>query len=236
MPAWRRSVPKITKGVRDMERREHTTGRRSRGAPSRRDTAPRRDDAAPVRREGQRPQGDLGPQRARLRAVVEPVVSRAGYDLDDLVVSRAGRRHLLRLVVDGDAGVSLDDIADISRAVSVALDTAEETGGQFVAGEYLLEVSSPGVDRPLTLPRHWRRNIGRLIRVSAQDRPVTGRITAADDERVTLDIDGEARQLAYGQLGPGRVQVEFTRLDEELDDDSIDDDPIDDEEVEDEER
>lgn len=218
-----------------MERRERTTGRRSRGAPSRRDTAPSRGDAAPARREGQRTQGDLGPQRARLRAEVEPVVSRAGYDLEDLVVSRAGRRHLLRVVVDGDGGVGLDDIADISRAVSVALDTAEETGGQFIAGEYLLEVSSPGVDRPLTLPRHWRRNIGRLVRVRAEDRQLTGRITAADDERVTLDIDGEARQLAYGQLGPGRVQVEFTRLDEEFDDDAIDD-AIDDEEVEDEER
>jgi ribosome maturation factor RimP len=170
--------------------------------------------------------------RDRMRAVVEPVVRDAGYDLEELVVSRAGRRHLLRVVVDADGGVSLDDIASISRAVSAALDAAEETGGEFVAEEYLLEVSSPGVDRPLTLPRHWRRNIGRLVRVRADDRQLTGRIAAADEERVTLDVEGLARDLPYAQLGPGRVQVEFARLDE------VGDGELDeiDEEVEDEER
>jgi ribosome maturation factor RimP len=161
------------------------------------------------------------------------VVSQAGCDLEDLVVSRAGRRHLVRVIVDGDGGVSLDDIADVSRAVSAALDAAEAAEGEFVAGEYLLEVSSPGVDRPLTLARHWRRNIGRLIRVAAAGRQVTGRITAADEERVTLEVDGAARELAYAQLGPGRVQVEFTRLDEAADEEL---DGFDDEEVEDEER
>ena len=106
-------------------------------------------------------------QRAQLRAVVEPVVGAAGYDLEDLTVSRAGRRYVVRVVVDGDGGLDLDAVADVSRAVSAALDAAEETGGEIVAGEYQLEVSSPGVDRPLTLPRHWRRNIGRLVKVGA---------------------------------------------------------------------
>ncbi|HEX2355842.1 MAG TPA: ribosome maturation factor RimP [Micromonosporaceae bacterium] len=227
---------KITEGVRDVERREPTAGRRSGGSRARRDAGPAHRDAssprrdpAPGRRNGQRPRGDLAAQRERFHAVIEPVVGQAGYDLEDLVVSRAGRRHLLRVVVDGDGGVSLDDIADVSRVVSAALDAAEETGGEFVAGEYLLEVSSPGVDRPLTLPRHWRRNIGRLVRVHADDRQVTGRVTDADEERVTLDIDGEARRLAYGRLGPGRVQVEFSRPDGGPDE-------IDEEELEDEER
>lgn len=204
-----------------MVRHDRTAGRRSGGAPSRRTHAP-----AP-------PRSDLFTHRDRMRAVVEPVVRDAGYDLEDLVVSRAGRRHLLRVVVDGDGGVGLDDIATISRAVSAALDAAEETGGEFVAEEYLLEVSSPGVDRPLTLPRHWRRNVGRLVRVTAEDRQVTGRIAAADEERVTLDVEGQARDLPYARLGPGRVQVEFTRLDE-VGDSGLDE--IDDEEVEDEER
>lgn len=194
--------------------------------------------------------------------MIEPVVNGVGYDLEDLSVSRAGRRHVVRVIVDADGGIDLDAVADVSRAVSAALDEAEETGGDIVAGEYQLEVSSPGVDRPLTLARHWRRNVGRLVKVTvrgaaalpgqrgeqpAGDRQLTGRVVAADDEGVQLETDDGRATWAYAQLGPGRVQVEFTRLAElgepdELDDadetDDIDDsDDIDDEDdVEDEER
>lgn len=194
--------------------------------------------------------GDLAARRSRLGAVIEPVVSGAGYDLEDLSVFRAGRREVVRLVVDADGGINLDAVADVSRAVSFALDSAEESGGDLVAGEYQLEVSSPGVDRPLTLPRHWRRNVGRLVKVtirasatlserrgerSTADRQVTGRVIAADDERVVLERDGERAEWIYAELGPGRVQIEFSRLNEVADSDDIDD--IDDEDdVEDEER
>ncbi|WP_328424645.1 ribosome maturation factor RimP [Micromonospora sp. NBC_00389] len=215
--------------------------------------------------------GDLTARRNRLRAVIEPVVNGVGYDLEDLSVSRAGRRHVVRVIVDADGGIDLDAVADVSRAVSAALDAAEETGGDIVAGEYQLEVSSPGVDRPLTLPRHWRRNVSRLVKVTVRgaavlpdqrgeqptgDRQVTGRVVGADDEGVQLETDDGRASWAYAQLGPGRVQVEFTRLAElgepdEFDDaddtddaddadetDEIDDsDDIDDEDdVEDEER
>jgi ribosome maturation factor RimP len=161
------------------------------------------------------PAGDRTPQprvsRERVTAVVQPVVSSAGYDLEDLAVSRAGRRHVVRVTIDGDRGVSLDDIADVSRAVSAALDAAEEAQGDLLPGEYELEVSSRGVDRPLTLPRHWRRNVGRLVKVSAAGRQVTARVKAAGDEGVTLDVDGTVQEVAHADLGPGRVQLEFTR-------------------------
>lgn len=181
------------------------------------------------------PRTDLAARRARLRTVIEPVLTSAGYDLEELSVSRAGRRHVVRVIVDADSGVSLDDVADVSRAVSVALDRAEETGTELITGEYQLEVSSPGVDRPLTVPRHWRRSRGRLVRVTAAGRQVTGRVISADDEAVALDLDGEVRSWAYRELGPGRVQVEFNHLDpaddEELADDGSDpvDGPADDE-------
>ncbi|HWG99459.1 MAG TPA: ribosome maturation factor RimP [Pilimelia sp.] len=165
------------------------------------------------------PGGDAASRRERLRAVVEPVVTGAGYDLEDVTVSRVGRRHLVRVVVDGDGGVGLDDIAVVARAVSAALDAAEANAGELVAGEYQLEVGSPGVDRPLTLPRHWRRNVGRLVSVRAGERALTGRVLAADDEGVVLDVAGGAVELAHADLGPGRVQVEFARLDEVSDDD-----------------
>jgi ribosome maturation factor RimP len=170
---------------------------------------------------------DLAAHRGRLRAVVAPVVEEAGYDLEELAVSRAGRRHLLRVVVDADGGISLDEVADLSRDISAALDKAEESGGALTAGEYVLEVGSPGVDRPLTLPRHWRRNVGRLVAVTAADQRLTGRIAAADDRGVTLDLDGQRRDYGYPDLGPGRVQIEFGRLDN-LGDDEISDDDIDD--------
>ena len=171
-----------------------------------------------------RPEGpDLAAHRGRLREVIAPVVEETGYDLEDLVVSRAGRRHLLRVVVDADGGISLDEIAELSRDISAALDRAEEAGGEFTAGEYVLEVGSPGVDRPLTQPRHWRRNIGRLVAVTAADRRLTGRITAADEAGVTLDLDGRQEVYGYPDLGPGRVQIEFSRLDDLGDDESSDD-------------
>lgn len=147
---------------------------------------------------------------SRLRAMVQPVLDQAGYDLEELTVSRAGRRHLVRVVVDGD-DVSLDDVAVLSRAISAALDAAEESGGMLTPGEYTLEVSSPGIDRPLTLPRHWRRNVGRRVQVKAGDRLVTGRVLAADDGGVALEVDGERLAVGYADLGPGRVQVDLSR-------------------------
>jgi ribosome maturation factor RimP len=165
---------------------------------------------------------DLTAHRDRLRQVIAPVVERAGYDLEELAVSRAGRRHLLRIIVDGDGGVSLDTVADLSREISAALDSAEQTGGEFTAGEYVLEVSSPGVDRPLTQPRHWRRNVGRLVAVSAGERPLTGRVVAADEAGIVLDVAGQRHEFGYAELGPGRVQVEFERLTEIADEDLAD--------------
>ncbi|MEV6931118.1 ribosome maturation factor RimP [Dactylosporangium sp. NPDC051485] len=171
--------------------------------------------------------------RQRLLAVVEPVVTAGGYDLEDLTVTRVGRRHLLRIAVDSDAGVDLDAVAELSRGISSALDAAEAGGDELIAGEYELEVGSPGVDRPLTLPRHWRRNRTRLVKVKAAGRELTGRVLDADDAGVTLDVDGDRQTHPYADLGPGRVQVELKRLAELPDPEDEDIDEEDDEEGED---
>jgi ribosome maturation factor RimP len=173
---------------------------------------------------------DRAAARARFRAVIEPALP-DGVDLEDVSVSAMGRRHLVRVTVDADGGIGHDELTDISHAVSAALDETEQSGRPLTPGAYTLEVSSPGVDRPLTLPRHWRRNVGRLVRVSVGETGVTGRITGTDDDGVTLDVDGRPVFAAFDRLGPGRVQVEFHRpgtpddLDEDLDDvaDSDDD-------------
>jgi ribosome maturation factor RimP len=168
---------------------------------------------------------------SRLAGLIGPVVAAAGMDLESVRASVAGRRRLLRVVVDSDHGVSLDDAAEVSRDVSAALDATDVMGDM----PYTLEVSSPGVDRPLTEPRHWRRAARRLVRVKTGAGTVQGRVLAADAAGVTLDIDGAEHRFGYEDLGAGAVQVEFGRLpDAELDELSgggVDDDGISDEKL-----
>lgn len=144
-----------------------------------------------------------------LRDRLTPVVERAGYDLEDVVVTPAGKRRLVRLLVDKDGGVTLDECADVSRAVSAVLDDADEVMG---SQPYTLEVSSPGVARPLTLPRHWRRNVDRLVKVTRTDgSTVTGRIRSTDESAAELDVDGTAVTLRYDDVATSVVQVELNR-------------------------
>ena len=143
-----------------------------------------------------------------IRELLEPVVAQTGYELEDLRVEPAGRRRLVRVVVDADGGVSLDGVALVNQAVSAALDGADLMG----SAPYVLEVSSPGVDRPLAEPRHWRRAAGRLVKVPlTEGGELTGRVVGADDEKVVIAVDGAELSFGYGQVGRGRVQVEFRR-------------------------
>jgi ribosome maturation factor RimP len=175
---------------------------------------------------------------AKLREQLEPVVAALGYDLEEVTGQRAGSRQLLRVVVDADGGISLDAIAEVSQAVSAALDESNAMG----EAAYDLEVTSPGVSRPLTLPRHWRRATGRLVQVPlTAGGELTGRIIEADDEGVTFELPGKKpgttggeRRLAFAELGRGKVQVEFNRpgaKDEDPvgDDEDADEDVFDDE-------
>jgi ribosome maturation factor RimP len=152
----------------------------------------------------------------KVAALLDPVVSAMGMDLEGVRVTAAGRRRVLRIVVDADGGVSLDDIALVSRDLSAALDDSVVMGNQ----PYTLEVSSPGVDRPLTERRHWRRAIGRLV-VAPLLAPgdgrarvtVEGRITGASADGITLDAGGESRIFGYSDLGPGKIKIEFAPID-----------------------
>ena len=155
---------------------------------------------------------------ARLQELLAPAVAETGADLEDVSVSKAGKRSVVRVVVDRDGGVSLDDVADVSRVVSDALDQLDEADPSALGPSYVLEVTSPGVDRPLTAARHWRRNVGRLVTASLRDGgSVTGRVVAADDHVVSLDVDGAERELGLDEVTRGTVQVEFSRKAEEED-------------------
>ena len=158
----------------------------------------------------------------RLAELIEPVTAAAGLDLESVRMSVAGKRRLLRIVVDGDHGVSLDDAADVSREISAMLDEGNALGEV----PYTLEVSSPGVDRPLTEPRHWRRGVGRLVKVKvAGEGTVEGRILAADADGVTLELAKGERRFELGELGAGAIQIEFGRIPEAELDESEDEDP-----------
>ncbi len=149
---------------------------------------------------------------ARLQELLAPLLIEAGSELEDLSVTQAGRRSVVRVLVDRDGGIDMDGVAAASRLVSEALDALDESDPALFGSSYVLEVSSPGVDRPLTEPRHWRRNITRLVTATlVAGGTVTGRVTAADDIAVTLDVDGADRILAYAEIVRGNVQVEFNR-------------------------
>ena len=160
----------------------------------------------------------------RIVGLLEPAVAALGMDLEDVKITSAGRRRLLRIVVDADGGVSLDDMALASRELSATLDRAAAMG----EASYTLEVSSPGVDRPLTEPKHWRRAVGRVVSAplrsqpgtsaTAPDATVTGRVAGADSSGVRIDVDGASREFGYSDLGPGRIQIEFAPLDGYADD------------------
>ncbi len=150
-----------------------------------------------------------GSVKSRLHELLEPVVAADGYDLEDVVVTPAGSRRLVRVLVDVDGGITLDDIAGLSRSVSEALDASDVMG----SGPYVLEVSSPGVDHPLTLPRHWRRATGRLVTVTVSGvGPVTARVVGLDGDLVRFTTaDGDEVSYDLSLLGKGAVQVEFSR-------------------------
>jgi ribosome maturation factor RimP len=146
--------------------------------------------------------------RDSLVRLLAPVVEAQGLDLEDVVVTQAGKRRQLRVVVDQDGGISLDTVAAVSTAVAAQLDDSDAMGGS----PYVLEVTSPGVDRPLTAPRHWRRNRTRLVKVAtAEATALEGRLVEVDDDGIGVESDGVVTRLAWDRVASGRVQVEFNR-------------------------
>jgi ribosome maturation factor RimP len=146
--------------------------------------------------------------RDRLSEELTGPIGALGLDLEAVDLSSAGKRRILRVAIDRDGGVTMDDIADATREVSRVLDDTDVMGQQA----YTLEVSSPGVDRPLTLPRHWRRNVGRLVKVTlGEGEPLTGRITEGDDDGAVLDVEGTECRVEYAAVKKAKVQIEFKK-------------------------
>lgn len=153
---------------------------------------------------------------AELTRLLQPLVAESGLVLEDVQVTTVGRRRLVRVVVDlpeDEVGsVDLDRVADVSRVVSERLDESDALG----AGPYALEVTTPGVDRPLTERRHFRRARTRLVRLQRHHGPeVLGRLVDVDGDGPVLDVDGTRQHVAWDEVRTGSVQVEFRRVVEE---------------------
>ncbi|MEU6679627.1 ribosome maturation factor RimP [Streptomyces sp. NPDC046925] len=155
-------------------------------------------------------------QSERLRELLEPLVSSKELDLEEIEVASVGRKRVLRVVIDSDDGVDLDQIAEISRELSEKLDESDAMGD----GEYTLEVGSPGAERPLTEHRHYLRAVGRLVKFQlTEGGELIARILEVDDEGVDLEVPGvkgrkpTARRLAFDEIAKARVEVEFNRKD-----------------------
>ncbi|MFF6957469.1 ribosome maturation factor RimP [Streptomyces sp. NPDC008317] len=170
-------------------------------------------------------------QSERLRGLLEPLVVRTGLDLEEVTVTAAGKRRQLLVVVDSDEGVQLDAVAALSREISQALDASDAMGD----AEYVLEVTSPGTDRPLTEPRHFRRNSGRLVKLQLKERgELIARIMTVDDAGLDLEVPGvkgrkpKAARADFAEIEKARVEVEFNRKnaagDDVHEDDGVQDD------------
>ncbi|WP_330478773.1 ribosome maturation factor RimP [Streptomyces platensis] len=159
-------------------------------------------------------------QSERLRGLLEPLIAARDLDLEEIEVTPAGKRRVLRIVVDSDEGVQLDECAALSREASQVLDDSDVMGG----APYTLEVTSPGADRPLTELWHYRRAVGRLIKAQLHEGgELVARITAVDDSGLDLEVPGvkgrkpTARRVSFDEIAKARVELEFNRKSDKRD-------------------
>ncbi|GAA3329187.1 MULTISPECIES: ribosome maturation factor RimP [Paeniglutamicibacter] len=165
---------------------------------------------------------DIQLEAARLTELLEPTVASHQLVLEEVEVRRAGDQRIVHVVVDvteGTEGILLDQVAEVSRSISEALDKDPHD----TADPYELEVSSPGTSRPLTLPRHWRRNVGRMVKVNViGEDNLLGRLMEVTETGITIVPEitvkkgmkpkvGEPRTIEFGSIRRGNVEVEFAR-------------------------
>lgn len=147
---------------------------------------------------------------------ITPVVDAAGLFLEDVHIASPGNRRVVTVVVDGTVNLNLDEVTAITKEISAILDESDLMG----TTPFTLEVSSPGVDRPLVLPRHWRKNINRLVRsVMVNGEVVTGRVDVVHDESVCVIVEGKTPhkiELPFVEIKRAQVEIEFNRKGDDL--------------------
>jgi ribosome maturation factor RimP len=142
-----------------------------------------------------------------LTELLSPAIKSAGFVLEEVKVTPAGKRRIVAVIIDGEErNPSLDEVTVVSRKVSDILENYSQLGDL----PFTLEVTTPGVDRPLTLPRHWRKNVGRLVKITPNEGDAfTSRITSATNELVAL----ESREIRFSDVKRAVIEIEFNRKD-----------------------
>ena len=144
-----------------------------------------------------------------LTELLTPAVTRAGFVLEEVTVTPVGKRRLVAVVVDcEDRNPSLDEVTVVSKEVSAILDNYTQMGEM----PFTLEVTTPGIDRPLTLGRHWKKNIGRLVKITPKTgEKYIGRIASVNDNAVTIEIKGKESEISFAEISRAQIEVEFNR-------------------------
>ncbi len=147
--------------------------------------------------------------RTALRSLLEPGVQAMGCELVDVEFAGSGPRMTLRVYIDKPGGVTVDDCADVSRQLSAILDVEDP-----LPGSYFLEVSSPGLDRPLVTADDFRRYVGETVKVQMHQpiggrKRFKGRLLEASDERISVDVDGERFDLVLADVERARLVPQF---------------------------
>jgi ribosome maturation factor RimP len=141
-------------------------------------------------------------QREKIASALAPIIEASGNFLEDLIITSAGKHRILTVVVDGEKHLTLDQVTTITKSLSEVLENLSEIGDL----PFTLEVTSPGVDRPLTLPRHWRKNFGRLINLTFNDgTKLTGRIGESSESDVLI---GESK-INFADIKKATIEIEF---------------------------
>lgn len=149
---------------------------------------------------------------ANIAELLSPVITRAGFVLEEVSVTPAGKRRIVSVVIDREeSNPSLDEVTLVSKEVSAILDDYSQLGSM----PFTLEVTTPGVDRPLTQPQHWRKNIGRLVKVT----PIEGekyiaRIKSVSNAGVILDFQDEESTVNFSDIRRAVIEIEFNRKNE----------------------
>jgi ribosome maturation factor RimP len=144
-------------------------------------------------------------KKEEISAAVTPALTNLGFYLEDITITSAGRRSLLTIIVDGDTHLSLDQVTIATKAIGEIIESIQSLG----QAPFTLEVTSPGLDRPLTKPRHWRKNIDRLVKVVLLDsKEITGRVKAATESNATIDD----QVINFTDIKRAKLEIEFKQV------------------------
>ncbi len=148
---------------------------------------------------------------SNLTELLNPAVTRAGFVLEEVTVTPVGKRRLISVVVDCENRIpSLDEVTVVSKEVSAILDTYSQLGEM----PFTLEVTTPGIDRPLTELRHWKKNVGRLVKITPQTgEKYVARIKEVLPREVILEDEGREETVAFPDISRAQIEVEFNRKD-----------------------